>query len=449
MKFPKLKHKLSVWQYLALGYFAVIVVGTVLLVLPPAKQGEGGAYFIDALFTAVSAACVTGLVPFASVQWTLYGQIVILILIQLGGLGFMTFVSLILLAVRGGLKQYQRRAVLQAMGGVKRLIRRIILGTMLFEVSGAGLLCIRFIPEYGVRRGIYYAVFHAVSSFCNAGFDVIGTESLSKYATDPLVSLTLCVLIIVGGLGFCILQDVVDSRFRPTRFQFYTRVILCVNTVLLVGGTALFLLFERNNPVYDGYTFGEKLLCALFNSTTARTAGFYTTPPETLSSSGYFLMVILMFIGGSSGSTAGGIKVGTFVVIVMGMVAVMRGKRDLNIGKRRIDMTLLWQSLAILTAYLALILVSTMLICAVEPAPAIGDASGYMFRRALFECVSALGTVGLSVGGFTESLSVVSKLVLIFLMYTGRVGILTVASAMRSKKGVSSVRKPVDMFFIG
>lgn len=454
MKLRKIKYKMNVWMYLALGYLTVVVVGSILLVLPFASK-TGSTYYVDALFTSFSAACVTGLVTVTTAtHWTLYGKIVILCLIQLGGLGFMTFVSLILLAVRGGLKQYQRRAVLQAMGGgnlngVKRLIRRIILGTMLFEASGAGLLCIRFIPEYGVRRGIYYAVFHAVSSFCNAGFDVIGTESLSKYATDPLVSLTLCVLIIVGGLGFCILQDVVDSRFRPTRFQFYTRVILCVNTVLLVGGTALFLLFERNNPVYDGYTFGEKLLCALFNSTTARTAGFYTTPPETLSSSGYFLMVILMFIGGSSGSTAGGIKVGTFVVIVMGMVAVMRGKRDLNIGKRRIDMTLLWQSLAILTAYLALILVSTMLICAVEPAPAIGDASGYMFRRALFECVSALGTVGLSVGGFTESLSVVSKLVLIFLMYTGRVGILTVASAMRSKKGVSSVRKPVDMFFIG
>ncbi len=448
MKFSKLKLKLSVWQFLALGYLVVIMTGTVLLVLPPAYRGEGSASFIDALFTAVSAACVTGLVPFATVDWTLYGQIVILILIQLGGLGFMTFVSLVLLAVRGGLKQFQRRAVLQSLGGgtldgVKRLIRRIVLGTMLFEAAGAGLLCIRFVPEFGTKRGIYYAIFHAVSAFCNAGFDVLGGDSFAKYATDPLVSLTLCVLIIVGGLGFCIWQDVIDCKFRPNRFSAYTKIILIVNSILLVGGTALFMAFEHANPAYQGYTFWERLLCAFFDSTTARTAGFYTTPPETFSSSGAFLTILLMFIGGSSGSTAGGIKVGTFIIVVAGMFAVMRGKRDLNIGKRRVDMSLLGQALAIFAAYLTLIVISTLLICAIDP-----NAQGE-FLRVLFEVVSALGTVGLSMGNFTGSIGVFSKIVLILLMYTGRVGILTLAAAMRRRRAEVAVKKPIDLFFIG
>ncbi len=451
MKLFKTKKRMNVWSYLALGFLTVILLGSVLLVLPFSAR-EGQTSYIDALFTAVSAACVTGLVPFeTNVHWSEFGQAVILILIQLGGLGFMTFVSVLLLMVRHGLGQYERRAVLQSVGGgslsgVKKLVRRIIIGTAVFELLGAALLSIRFIPDLGVGRGIWYAFFHSVSAFCNAGFDLmggtaVGTGSLSHYVGDPLVVLTVCGLIVFGGLGFCIWGDVIDCHLNPKKFSFYTRVILVVNTTLLVGGAALFLLFEWNHA-YAGMGVGEKVLAAIFNSTTARTAGFWTTDPCTLSDSGYLLTVILMFIGGCSGSTAGGIKVGTFTVIVMGMFTAFRRSHDINIGKRRIEVGLLFQALAIFAAYLFLVLIATLIISAVQPG---GQDS---FRATLFETVSALGTVGLSMS-FTGTLYWGSKLILILLMYAGRVGILTLAFALAHKHTGGTVRRPADTFYIG
>ena len=445
----KLKPKMSVWQYLSLGYLIVILLGSVLLVLPISST-SGGVNYLDALFTSTSAACVTGLVPFdTAISWTTFGQIVILVLIQLGGLGFTTFVSIIFLMVKHQLGLNERKAMIQSVGGnklagVKTLILRILVGTFSIEFVGAALLCIRFIPDFGAGKGIYYAIFHSISAFCNAGFDLMGSvwgngSSLSHYATDPLVVLVISVLIIVGGLGFCLWGDVLDCKFNPKKFQFYTKVILVVNTVLLVLPTLLFLLFERNNVTYAGYNFGQHLLCAFFNATTARTAGFFTTDPASLSQSGYLLTVILMFIGGSSGSTAGGLKVGTFTVIVVGMFAVLRGKRDITIGKRRIEDSLLGQALAIFTAYLVLVLLATAAICAVQPQ--------FTFAEVLYEAVSALGTVGLST--LNAERGIVCKIILILLMYLGRVGVLTFAFALRRKHDSTEVRKPVESFFIG
>ena len=226
--------------------------------------------------------------------------------------------------------------------------------------------------------------------------------------------------------------------------QLNTKVILFVSTLLLVISTALFLLFEWNNPSYAGYNFGQKLLCSIFNATSPRTAGFFTTDPATLSDSGYLLTLILMFIGGSSGSTAGGIKVGTFAVIIMGMIGVFRGHRDINIGsKRRIEYSLLSQALAIFAACLMMVMLATLTICAIEP-----DKEITKFTDVLFECVSAMGTVGLT-RGLTPNLSVASKIILIFLMYAGRVGILTLALALGEKRTPSGVRKPVDSLLIG
>lgn len=453
MDLKKFKPKMNVWRYLALGYFVVVALGSVLLVLPFAAVEKTS--YVDALFTSVSAACVTGLTPFETgVHWTLFGQIVLLVLIQLGGLGFMTFVSILFQIVKGRMDQYTRRVMLQSIAGgsyatVKKLVRRILLGALIFEGGGAAILCIRFVPDFG-SVGVWYAVFHAVSAFCNAGFDILGgtaagTGSLSHYAADPLVVLTVCALIIVGGLGFCVWGDLLDCKLNLKKASFYTRTILFVNALLLLLGTALFLLFESRSGRAEGYSFGEQLLRALFNSTTARTAGFYTTDPSKLSGSGYLLMLILMFIGGSSGSTAGGIKVGTFTVVLMGMISVFRGSKDLNMGKRRVDAKLLGQALAILTAYLFLALTATMIICAVEPG---GEHGSQLFAQALFESVSALGTVGLSMN-FTPTLSVYSKLVLILLMYLGRVGVLTFVSALSNKKTTAAVRRPVDHFYIG
>ncbi len=447
------KFKPTVWQFLSLGYLAAIIIGSILLILPFATKSGQSTSYLNALFTSASATCVTGLVPYdTATHWTLFGQIVILILIQTGGLGFMTFVSTVFMMFGRGMGLYSRRALMQSAGGrklsgVSTLVKRITIGTAVCETLGAILLCIRFIPDFGVANGIYYSVWHSVSAFCNAGFDLMGSVdggtfvSLTKYATDPLVTLTIAGLIILGGLGFCVWGDVIDCKLHVRKFQLNTKVILTMNAILLAAGCALFLVFERNNPSFADYSFGEKLLVAFFNSASPRTAGFATCDLTTLSDSGYLLTVILMFIGGSSGSTAGGIKVGTFTVIMTGMIAVFRGRKDINIGKKRLDNSLLSQALAIFTACLMLIMVSALIICAVE-APTV------TFKQVLFECVSALGTVGLSLS-LTPQLTVASRIIIIILMYAGRVGILTLALALGEKKSAAEIRKPVDSLLIG
>lgn len=445
----KFKLKLSVWQFLALGYLAVIILGSLLLVLPfAAKDGQPTRY-IDALFTATSATCVTGLATLdTGAHWSLFGQIVILLLIQTGGLGFMTFVSTVFLMIKKNVGQYQRKAFIVAGGGgknsgIKTLIKRIFIGTAIFEFAGAFILCFRFVPDFGWGNGIYFSIWHSVSAFCNAGFDLMGAvggSSLSAYVTDPLVVLTLCTLIFVGGLGFLVWEDIIDTRCNPAKFQLNTKVVLFVSAIIILLSTSLFLAFEWNNPVYEGFNFGEKLLASIFNATTPRTAGFYTTNPADLSESGQILTVLLMFIGGNSGSTAGGIKVGTLAVILTGMFAVFRGKRDINVGNKRIDHSLVSQALAIFAACLMLIMVATLAICAIEPElPAMS---------ALFESVSALTTAGLSLN-VTGNLSMASKIILILLMYAGRVGILTLALALGAKRSAADIRKPMDTLMIG
>lgn len=451
----KKKFKLSVWQVLALGYLICILIGSALLSLPFASRDGKSAGYLNALFVSASATCVTGLTPVdTGTQWSVFGQIVILILIQTGGLGFMTFVSVLFQIFKRGMGLYGRMLVMTSAGdkkysGIARLIRRIVIGTAIIELFGAALLSIRFIQDYGALKGIYFAVWHSVSAFCNAGFDIlgIGGTSLSAYATDPLVTLTICALIVLGGLGFCVWGDVIDCKCNPKKFQLNTKTVLLMTALLLFFSTALFMVFEWNN--YSQYNFGEKLLLCIFNATTPRTAGFFTTNPAALSDSGYLLTVVLMFVGGSSGSTAGGIKVGTFAVIIMGMLTVFRGKKDINIGKKRIDSGLLSQALAIFAAFLMLVIAATLIICAVE------EPTGMCtFKDALFECVSALGTSGLSVssqtmGSLTPLLSVTSKIILILLMYAGRVGILTLALALGKKRTANGIRRPLDTLMIG
>lgn len=451
----KSKAKLTVWQFLALGYLVVIVAGSLLLMLPFATRDGQSTSYVNALFTATSATCVTGLAPYdTNIHWTLFGQIVILFLIQTGGLGFMTFVSIVFSAIGRNLGLYERKALMLSEGehrlsGVRKLVRRIALGTTVVESAGALLLCIRFIPDFGVGKGIYYSVWHSISAFCNAGFDLMGGVfadeqfvSLTRYATDPLVSLTIAFLIIVGGLGFCVWSDIIDAKCNVKKFRLYTKVVLLVNTLFLVVSTVLFFFFEHSNPTYENFTLGEKWLVSFFNATTPRTAGFNTVDLTSLSDSGYLLTVILMFVGGSSGSTAGGIKINTLAVIVMGMVAVFRGRRDIDIGKKRIDFSLVSQALAVFVSCLILVITATLIICVIEPdeiAP---------FRSVLFEVVSALGTVGLSLS-LTPVLSTASKCILILLMYAGRVGILTLALALGESRTASETKKPLDSMLIG
>jgi trk system potassium uptake protein TrkH len=436
---------------LALAYLLGTLLGSILLILPFATKSGQSTSYLNALFTSVSAVCITGLSPYdINTHWTLFGQLVILFLIQASGLGFMTIVSAAFLIFKRNMSTGSKNAfILDSRGnanGVLVLLRRIVVGTLLCETVGTLLLMIRFIPDFGAGKGIYFSVWHSISAFCNAGFDLMGSAggefvSLTGYATDPLVTLTLTGLIILGGLGFCVWGDVIDCRFNFKKFQLNTKAVLAVNFVLIVSGTALFLLFERDNPSYAGYNFGEKLLVSIFNAATPRTAGFATTDSSTLSDSGVLLTVILMFIGGGSGSTAGGIRVGTFAVIVMGMLAVFRGRRDINIGKKRIDYSLLSQALAILAACLMIVMTGTLIICAVEP-------SSMGLKEILFECVSALSNTGLSMS-VTPRLTAASRIIIIILMYAGRVGILTLALALGEKRTADEIRKPVDTLLIG
>lgn len=440
MKNRKFK-QFSVWRFLALGYLIIITLGSLLLILPAATVAGEHTTYLDALFTAASATCITGLVVnVTATHWTLFGQIVILFLIQLGGLGFMTFVSSAFMFIGKGMTLYSRRALIVGAGAkrfsdLRSLVKRIIFCTFAFEFVGACLLSIRFIPDYGVGRGIYYSIFHSISAFCNAGFDVLGEFSVAAYISDPLITLTLCGLILSGGLGFYVMNDIINCRFKISKFQLNTKVILIVDAAIIVLMTSLFLGVEWHNELYADFNFGQKLLACFANAVYPRTAGYFSTPPTELSQAGYLGTLLLMFIGGGSGSTAGGIKMGTFAVIVMGMFSAFRGNTDINIGKRRVGKVILYQALAVFTACLALIVLGTLIICASDP--------NVEFSAVLFECFSALGTVGLTMD-LTPNLNVVSKIVIMILMYAGRVGILTIALSFGEKRTGEKIKKPFD-----
>lgn len=446
---------MSAWQILALGYLVVIITGALLLCLPFATKHGETTNFVNALFTSTSATCVTGLVPYdTNTHWSLFGQIVILCLIQLGGLGFMTFVTILFQVFRKNMglstsKLFMLSAGQEQRHTMRRLFKRLLCGTLLFESLGATILSLRFIPQMGVAKGLYYSVFHAVSAFCNAGFDLMGSHaggkfvSLTAYATDPLVSLTIALLILIGGLGFCVWDDIVETKCNIKKFSLHTRVVLATSAVLVILPTFMFLFFERGNQDYAGYTFGEKLLVAFFNAVTPRTAGFNTADMTKFSDSSYLLTLILMFIGGSSASTAGGVKITTFFVIIMGIFSVFRGKEDIEVGKRRVHNALLRQALAVFVSCLFIILTATLLLCTIER-----DNQTATLSAVLFEAFSAMGTVGLSLS-LTPTLSAASKIVLILLMYAGRVGILTIGLAFAEKKDSAKIRKPVDTLLIG
>lgn len=444
------KRVLSTWQFLALGYLIVILIGTFVLSLPISSKAGEWTPFIDSLFTSTSATCVTGLVVFDTyAHWSIFGQLVILLMIQIGGIGFMTIFSLISIAFHRKIGIYERRLIMHSsnnnqISGMMHLIRRILIGTLLFETIGTALLAIRFCQDFGFGNGLYYSMFHSVSAFCNAGFDlfgkIVGGEgSLSSYAGDPLVILTLSALIVVGGIGFVVWNDFIQAKsIRLKSLHLYSRIVLISTTVLIVVGTGLFILFEHNHA-FKGMDGGTMFLSALFASITPRTAGFFSVSPAALSDSGLLLTIILMFIGGSSGSTAGGIKVSTIVIIIFALFASVRNSKDINIGKRRVDSSVARQALAIFSFYLFAIILATTIMCAIEDIP---------LRDILFEVGSAISTVGLSTG-ITASLSTVSRIILMILMYSGRVGMITLALAIGERHKNPPINRPIDHVTVG
>ena len=441
--------RLSKVQIIALSFLGIILVGTLLLLLPIATREGQSTSLLDAAFTAVSATCVTGLIVHDTFShWTLFGQLVILLMIQLGGLGLMAFSVTFSLLLRRkiGLKE---RGILQEsvntlqIGGIVKLVRQLLFGTLIFEGIGALLLAIRFAGDFGVGKGLYYGVFHSISAFCNGGFDLMGVRepgsSMTYYAGDPLVNLTLIFLIMIGGIGFLVWDDLLKNKWHFRRYRLHTKIVLSMSAVLLFGGALMFFVLESDG-ILAGEPVGKQILVSLFQSATTRTAGFNTADTAALRDSSKLWMAMLMFVGGNSGSTAGGIKVGTLAVIVTGMIASLRGKSDIDLGRKRLAPELLSQALAIFVACLSLIVLSTIAICAFQPSLTI--------KEVVFECVSALGTVGLTLN-VTDKLLIPSKIIIMLLMYTGRVGILTLTLALGESRTTAKIRKPIDSILIG
>ena len=444
------KNRMTPARIILIGFALLIFTGAVLLTLPIATRDGKGAPFLDALFTATSATCVTGLVvQDTSLYWTVFGQAVIILLIQIGGMGVVTAaVTLSMLAGRKiGLKErwvMQESISAPQVGGIVRRTRFILAATFLMEGIGALLLAVRFVPEMG-PRGIWYAVFHSISSFCNAGFDLMGVEegapfvSLTGYAGDPLVTLTVAGLIALGGIGFLTWGDVREHKWHLSAYCLQTKLVLTVTALLILLPTLFFLFYEFRLPQWDSLTTGEKVLGAVFQSVTPRTAGYNTVDLTLLSGPSQMIITLLMLIGASPGSTAGGFKVTTLAVFFLAAKAVFRRKESLQSFGRRLPMETLRSAAAILLMYVGLFLVGGTAICCMEGVP---------LSAALFETASAIGTVGLTLG-ITPDLGTASHLILIFLMYFGRVGGLTLIYAVLPDSGAVPSQLPQERITVG
>ena len=423
----KSRIRLSPTQIIALVFAGLILLGAVLLSLPAASRSGSSCGFFPALFTSTSATCVTGLVLYDTwTQWSGFGQTVILCLIEIGGLGFMSAASMVvfLLRKKAGLKQ--RMVMAQAlslndMDGVVQMQKLVILGSLSVQAAGALILFLRFLPEYGARQAAIWGVFHSVSAFCNAGFDIFGSiapgQSLIPFNNDPVVCLTLAFLITVGGLGFFVWEEVVRVR-KFKKFSVYTKLVLLATMFILVAGTGLVLLLEWDNPnTLGNMPLGQKILNAFFQTATLRTAGFAALDQGQLTDAAKAVSMVIMFIGGSSGSTAGGLKTVSFVVLLMFIWAKARGRSHVHAFRRSIPAEKATDAMSIAGIMLVLALFGGIFLSATSP---VGFLDG------LFESVSALATVGLTTG-ITPVMSTASQVLIIAFMYFGRVGILTIS----------------------
>ena len=421
------RRSISATKVIAVTFALIILVGALLLSLPIASRDGISCGFRPALFTATSATCVTGLVLYDTyTQWSGFGQIVIITLIQVGGLGFMSAATLVVFALRRKVGLKQRLLIAQAlsvndMDGIVNLQKTVLVGSFSIEAIGAVILTLRFWPEYGFATALKWGCFHSVSAFCNAGFDIFGCitpgASLMEFQSDPIVLLTLGALITVGGLGFLVWEEIATLRsFR--KFSVYTRLVLVTTLTLILAGWVLTCILEWNNPGTLGpMSIPDKLLNGLFQSLTLRTAGFASVDQALLTDSGKAVSMVLMLIGGSSGSTAGGLKTVTFVVLVLFLLARIRDKETVCVYKRTIPASQVMDAMTIAAIMIGLAMFGGVFISATSP---VG------FTDALYEAISALATVGLTAGA-TGSLSIPGQILIIIYMYFGRVGVLTIS----------------------
>lgn len=440
--------KFTQTQMIVIGFLLIILSGTLLLMLPIATREPGGASFLEALFTATSATCVTGLVVRDTYRyWTVFGQIIIILLIQIGGLGFMTvgvFFSIVLRRKIG----LRTRGILQEsvntlqIGGIVRLAKKIIWGTVFFESVGAILLSIRFCKRFGLIKGIYYGIFHSISAFCNAGFDLMGSKtayiSFTEYAEDWLLNLTVMSLIVIGGIGFLVWDDISIHKLKIRKYKLHTKIVLVTTIFLVFGGALLFYLFEKNHLMADMSASGV-ILSSLFSSITARTAGFNTIDTGILQDNSKLLTIILMYIGGSPGSTAGGIKTTTLAILIIYLRSNIKKINGCNVFGRRLDDDTIKKASAVMCTNLFLAMLAILIISTVQQLPLLDI---------MFEVFSAIGTVGMSTG-ITRDLTTVSRIIIIFLMYCGRVGSLSFALSLGANKKTVPVGQPVEQITIG
>lgn len=444
----RIKSRMSGMQMIALGFVVLISIGTLLLMLPISSRSGEWTPFLTSLFTATSASCVTGLVVVDTfTHWSLFGQLIILCMIQIGGLGFITFgvaISL-LLHQKIGLKQ---RGLIQEsyntleISGVVKLTKRVVFGALLFESAGAVLLTIRFVQQMDFPHALYYGIFHSISAFCNAGFDLMGAytpfSSLTAYYNDPLIVLTISALIIIGGIGFFVWSDIREHGLHFKHYALHTKMVLSATAVLLVLSTLLFYLLERNYLFADMDGQGQ-FLSSLFCAVTPRTAGFNTTDVGALRDSSKLLTCILMFIGGAPGSTAGGIKVTTIFVLLLYVRSTLMRTSGTNVFKRRLENSVIEKAAVVMFLNLCLGLCAILAISSMTP---------FALTDITLEVFSAIGTVGMS-AGLTTQLNTGAHLILILLMYLGRVGSLSFALAFTDKKKIAHVLQPVEKINVG
>ena len=450
----KSRFTITTTHYILFSFLAAILVGSVLLTLPISSASGQATPFIDALFTATTATCVTGLVVVSTVTaWSLFGQIVILILIQIGGLGIITIMASITVFLhrRMGLTDrllLQDAFNLNTLSGLEAFVKKVIKGTLIIEGIGACIYMTVFVPQFGLK-GIWISIFTSISAFCNAGIDIIAENSLCDYALNPIMNITTCLLIILGGLGYIVWWDLMRvSKLRRTRkspfwrsLTLHSKIVISATAGLILVGGILILLFEYGNPnTIGGLSLLEKIEVALFQSVTTRTAGFATIPQENLSNASAIICLLLMFIGGSPVGTAGGIKTVTFVVLIASAFATIRNQKEVNLFGRTLSKEAVSKAVAVTCMSFTIMFVSTILLSAVTNADALDI---------LYETVSATATVGLT-RNLTPILNIYGKLIIIATMYLGRVGPISLAVAFnfkREKKNI--IKNPTEEISVG
>lgn len=436
-------------RLIALGFAAIILVGTLLLMLPVSTRDGNGAPLETAFFTATSATCVTGLVIEDTYSyWTLFGQLVLLGMIQIGGLGFMSvMISLLTLTKKKiGLRQrvtLQESVGATQVGGIVRMARFILIGALLVEAVGAVALSFYFCPRAGLVRGIYFAVFHSISAFCNAGIDLMGyfavSSSLTTAGTNVLMNTTMIALILISGLGFFVWSDVIEHGVKWKKYRLHTKMVLVTTLILFLGGALGFFLLELGGAAMADASLFEKIQYALFQSATCRTAGFVTLDLTALRESTQGLMIVLMLIGGSSGSTAGGMKTTTIAVLFLSVFSVFRKRKSVECFGRRLDEDLIHNACCVLMLYLTLMVAAAVAISAIDAIPLVD---------AMFETGSAVATVGLSLNR-TAELGTISHLILAALMFIGRVGGITILLSFNARAGAPNSQYPAERITIG